>query len=106
MNCIIVDDNKMARIAIKQMVSKLASLHLVAECENPFEAINIIREEKIDLIFLDVEMPQMTGLEFLGTLEKHPLVILITAKPEYALEAFEHNVVDCFTTPFKEGRFI
>ncbi|HVA97954.1 MAG TPA: LytTR family DNA-binding domain-containing protein [Bacteroidia bacterium] len=106
MNCIIVDDNKMARTAVKEMIAQFDYLNIIAECENPIEAINIMKKEQIDLIFLDIEMPKMTGLQFLKSLEKRPLIILITAKPNYAVEAFEYNVVDYLVTPIKEERFI
>ncbi len=106
MNCIIVDDHKMQRTALKLLVTQFDSLKLVAECENPIQAINILEKNEIDLIFLDIEMPQMTGLEFLKSMEKRPLIILITAKPEYAVEAFEYNVVDYLVKPIKGDRFI
>ena len=106
MNCIIVDDNKMARTVVREMLSQFDYLKLIAECEDPIQAINIMKKETIDLIFLDVEMPKMTGLEFLKSLEKRPLIILITAKTDYAVEAFEYNVVDYLVTPIKEERFI
>lgn len=106
MNCIIVDDNPMARLFLKEMIARFDSLNLIAECEDPIKAINIIKKEQVDLILLDIEMPNMTGLEFLKSLDKHPLVILITAKPDYALEAFEYNIVDYLVTPFKDERFV
>lgn len=106
MNCLIVDDNKMARAALKHLVSGLGFLYLVADCENIMEASNILSRQKVDLILLDVEMPKISGIEFLKTVPNHPLVILITAKPEYAVEAFEHNVVDFLVKPVKEDRFL
>jgi two-component system LytT family response regulator len=106
MNCIIVEDNKMQRIALKLLVSQLDSLTLIAECENPIQAINVLEKEEVDLILLDIEMPKMTGLEFLKSRKKRPLIILITAKKDYALEAFEYNVVDYLLKPIKEDRFI
>jgi len=106
MNCLIVDDNKMARTVVKEMLLEFDFMNLVAECEDPVQAINIMKKEKIDLIFLDIEMPKMTGLEFLKSLEKRPLIILITAKKDYAVEAFEYNVVDFLVTPIREERFV
>jgi len=106
MNCLIVDDNIMARAVVKNMLAQFDNFILVGECENPIQAINVMKKKSIDLIFLDVEMPKMTGLEFLKSLEKRPLIILITAKTDYAVEAFEYNVVDYLVTPFKEERFI
>jgi DNA-binding LytR/AlgR family response regulator len=96
----------MARAVIREMLSLFDQFNLIAECENPIEAINIMEKENIDLILLDIEMPKMTGLEFLKSMEKRPLVILITAKTDYAVEAFEYNVVDYLITPIKEDRFL
>ncbi len=106
MNYIIVDDNKMARKLLLEMASQFDHLKLIAECENPIEAINIMKKEIVDLILLDIEMPKMTGLQFLKSIDNHPLVILITAKSNYAVEAFEYNIVDYLVTPVSEDRFI
>ena len=107
MKCIIVDDNKMARMAMKQLVGQVKDLDLVAECEDAMEAYNIINKQPIDLIFLDIEMPGMTGLELTKNLgHKSPLIIFTTAKTDYAVEAFELNVVDYLVKPIQPGRFL
>ncbi|MEI6021580.1 MAG: LytTR family DNA-binding domain-containing protein [Bacteroidota bacterium] len=106
MNCLIVDDNKIARTVLKHLVSGLDFLNMVGECENIIEASNHLNHEKVDLILLDVEMPKISGLDFLKSKPNHPLVILITSKPDYALEAFEYNVVDFILKPVKEERFL
>lgn len=107
MKCIIVDDNKMARMAMKQLVAQVKDLDLVAECEDAMEAYNIINKQPIDLIFLDIEMPGMTGLELTKNLgHKSPLIIFTTAKTDYAVEAFELNVVDYLVKPIQPGRFL
>ncbi|MEO6883917.1 MAG: LytTR family DNA-binding domain-containing protein [Bacteroidia bacterium] len=106
MNYIIVDDNKMARAVIRQMIDQFDYFKLIAECGNPIEAINVMKRKSVDLILLDVEMPKMSGLDFLKSIEKRPLVILITAKTDYAVDAFEYNVVDYLVTPVKEERFV
>lgn len=106
MNCVIVDDNKMARVALKQLVNEVDFLTLVGDCESMMEAINIINKEKVDLLLLDVEMPKMSGLDFLRTTTNRPLVILITSGANYAVEAFEHNVVDFIVKPFQVDRFL
>ncbi|RYY90533.1 MAG: response regulator transcription factor [Chitinophagaceae bacterium] len=107
MKCIIVDDNKMARMAMKQLVTQVRDLDLVAECEDAMEAYNIINKQPIDLIFLDIEMPGMTGLELTKNLgNKSPLIIFTTAKTDYAVEAFELNVVDYLVKPIQPGRFL
>ncbi len=106
MNCIIVDDNKMARKALAMQVKEISFLDLKAECDNAISAFNILKEESIDLIFLDIEMPEMTGLELLKNLEKRPIVIFCTAKEKYAVEAFELNVADYIVKPYTTARFI
>ncbi len=106
MNCLIVDDNKIARTVLKHLVTGLDFLNLLGECENIIEASNYLNQHKVDLILLDVEMPKISGLDFLKSKPNHPLVILITSKPDYALEAFEYNVVDFILKPVKEDRFL
>lgn len=106
MNCLIVDDNKMARSVLKYMVNNIEFLHLVDECENAIQATNIMNKQKIDLLLLDVQMPKISGIDFLKSLNNRPLVILITSNPEFALEAFEYNVIDYILKPVKEDRFI
>jgi len=93
-------------MAVRQMVKDIKFLNLVGECENPMEAINLLDTEKVDLMLLDVEMPKMSGIDFLKSTTKRPLVILITAKPSYAVEAFEYNVADFIVKPVREDRFI
>lgn len=106
MNCIIVDDNKMARAAMKQLVSQVDFLTLKKECSDPIEAFNYLKTEDVDLVFLDIEMPEMSGIELLKNLEKYPLIIFITANKEYALQAFELNVADYILKPVNLSRFM
>jgi two-component system, LytTR family, response regulator len=106
MKCIIVDDNKMSRTVVKQLIEQVDFLELKAECENPVEAFNYLKKEDIDLVFLDVEMPGMTGIELIKNLEKRPIIILITAKKDYAVEAFELNVADYIIKPVTLPRFM
>lgn len=106
MNCLIVDDNRLARTVLRQQIMNIKFLNLVAECEDAVDAINILNKEKIDLLLLDIQMPKMSGIDFLKSVTKRPLVILITARPEFAVEAFEYNVVDYILKPVKEDRFI
>ncbi|MGZ3883029.1 MAG: LytR/AlgR family response regulator transcription factor [Bacteroidia bacterium] len=106
MNCLIVDDNQIARVVLKQMVSGLDFLELVGECQNVTEATNLMNKQQVDLLLLDVEMPKVSGIDFLKTVPEHPLVILITAKPDYAVEAFEYNIVDFLLKPVREDRFL
>ncbi|HUQ97690.1 MAG TPA: LytTR family DNA-binding domain-containing protein [Chitinophagaceae bacterium] len=107
MRCLIVDDNKMARMAMKQLVSQVKSLELVAECSDAMEAYNHLASTDIDLLLLDIEMPGMTGLELTKKLgNKSPLIIFTTAKTDYAVEAFELNVVDYVIKPVSPARFL
>jgi DNA-binding LytR/AlgR family response regulator len=100
MKCLIVDDNKMARMALKQLVGQVPSLELVAECNDANEALNFLNNTQIDLLLLDIEMPDMSGLELTQKLGKQrPLIIFTTAKKDYAVEAFELSVVDYLIKP-------
>ena len=109
MNCIVVDDNKMARTAIKLLIDQVGFLHLKQECATSIEAFNYLQTENIDLVFLDIEMPEMSGLELIKNLEKCPvkipIIILITSKKDYAVEAFELNVADYLVKPVTLSRF-
>jgi DNA-binding LytR/AlgR family response regulator len=107
MNCLIVDDNEVARMAMKQLVSQVQWLNLMAECSSAIEAFNFLKTENIQLLFLDIEMPGMTGIELTKQLgNKKPLIIFTTAKSDYALEAFELNVVDYLLKPVSLPRFL
>ena len=100
MKCIIVDDNKMARMALKQLVSQLSNVDLVAECNDAVEALDILNSSQVDLLLLDIEMPGMTGLDLIKKLgNTKPLIIFTTAKKDYAVEAFELNVIDYLIKP-------
>ncbi|MGZ3942237.1 MAG: LytR/AlgR family response regulator transcription factor [Bacteroidia bacterium] len=106
MDCIIVDDSKMARTAIKLLISQVSFLNLKHECSSPVEAFNYLETENVDLIFLDVEMPEMTGIDMLKNMKKRPIIILVTSKKEYAIEAFELNVADYIIKPVTMPRFM
>src|ERR1700751_4168311 len=99
MKCIIVDDNEVARAAVKHCVEKTPFLILVGVCTNPIEALEVIKKEKPDLLLLDVEMPEMSGIDFIKTFRDIPQVILITSKRDYAAEAFDFNVTDYIIKP-------
>ncbi len=107
MNCIIVDDNPMARMAMKKLVEQVKDLSLVAECGNAMEAYNFVRKKPVDLLLLDIEMPGMTGIELTRNLGKSsPFIIFTTAKTDYAVDAFELNVVDYLVKPIEPARFL
>ncbi|MDB5198000.1 MAG: transcriptional regulator [Flaviaesturariibacter sp.] len=94
-------------MAMKQLISQVKDLELVKECEDAMEAYHLINAQQIDLIFLDIEMPGMTGLELTKNLgHKSPLIVFTTAKKDYAVEAFELNVVDYLIKPISPSRFL
>lgn len=107
MKTIVVDDDQLSRKVIEEFVNRTESLTLVNSFSNAVDAINEFQEKKdeIDLIFLDVEMPEMTGIEFLKSLPSNPYVIIISAKETYALEAFEYEVTDYILKPISYSRF-
>ncbi|MVT11250.1 LytR/AlgR family response regulator transcription factor [Chitinophaga tropicalis] len=107
MNCLIIDDNKLARTAMKQLVSHVDGLQVLGECASAIEAYNLLQKEKIDLLLLDIEMPGMSGIELTRNLGKQgPVIIFTTAKKDYAVEAFELNVADYLIKPVSPARFI
>lgn len=105
-NCIIVDDEELARRLIENYISRLPHLNIVGKCANPFDAMQVLQEYEVDLVFLDIQMPELTGLDFLRTLSQKPLVIFTTAYKEYALEGFELDAVDYLLKPFRFERFL
>jgi DNA-binding LytR/AlgR family response regulator len=106
MTCLIVEDEPLARNLMTQYVLKVPSLELVQACANPLEAISILRETHIDILFLDVQMPEITGITLLKILQKKPYVILTTAYSEYALEGYELDVMDYLLKPITFERFL
>jgi two-component system LytT family response regulator len=102
---IIIDDEKPAREIIKLFLQKHPSITIEAEAENGFEGLKLINEIKPDLLFLDIQMPKLTGFELLELIPNPPVVIFSTAYDEYALKAFERNAVDYLLKPFNQKRF-
>lgn len=105
-NVIIVDDEYLAQKLLQDYVSKVDSLQLVATCSNAFEAMNALKEHTVDIMLLDIQMPDLTGLELVRSLEKKPAVIFTTAYSEYAVDAFNLAVADYLLKPFDFPRFI
>jgi DNA-binding LytR/AlgR family response regulator len=102
----IVDDEPLARDLIRGHIEKLENFEIVAECNNAMKALSVLREKHVDLVFMDIQMPQITGIEFLKTLKHPPKVIITTAYREYALEGFELDVVDYLLKPITFERFL
>lgn len=105
-NVIIVDDEPLAQDVLETYIEKIPELHLVQKCNNAFEANEALKNGHIDLMFLDIQMPQLTGIDFLKTLNKPPLVIFTTAYSNYAIEGFELNALDYLLKPISMERFL
>lgn len=106
MNCLIVDDEYMARLLLEEYVRKLPSLKLTGSCENALEAFHLLQSHSVDVLFLDIQMPYLTGLEFIQTLRKKPAIVFTTAYSEYAVEGFRLDAVDYLLKPFSFERFV
>jgi DNA-binding LytR/AlgR family response regulator len=104
--CIIVDDEPLARSAISSLLSRFEDIEIVAECEDTFEAFNVLRQNNVDLMFLDIQMPEVSGIEFLRSLKHAPAVIFTTAHRQYAVEGFELDVVDYLLKPVSFDRLM
>nr|WP_298992933.1 LytTR family DNA-binding domain-containing protein [uncultured Polaribacter sp.] len=106
MNCIVIDDEKMARVIIKTLCSEIDSLELVEEFSDAIQAIKYLNENQVDLIFLDIHMPNFSGLDFIKTLKNPPKIIFTTSDPKFAIEAFEYDfIVDYLLKPIEFPRF-
>jgi DNA-binding LytR/AlgR family response regulator len=104
--CILVDDEPLARKGLAEYISEVSFLELKAQCENPMVANKYISEQKVDLVFLDIQMPKMTGIDFLKTMSHPPMIVFTTAYSEYALQGYELNVVDYLVKPISMERFL
>lgn len=106
MNCIVIDDELLSRKLIESYVKKTDFLNLLHSFSDPVSALSFLSENSVDLIFLDIEMPEMSGMNFIQTIQKKmPQIILTTSHTEFALEAFEYNVTDYIVKPFDYARF-
>lgn len=106
LKCLIVDDEPIAQNIVKGFILDTPKLELFAVCDNALEALNVLEKNRIDLLFLDIEMPKLSGLSFLKTLPAPPATIITTAYREFALEGFELSVVDYLLKPFSFERFL
>lgn len=104
--CVIVDDDLLSIKVLEGMIAQTTSLNLLRSFQNSIEAVQFLKENKVDLLFLDVEMPGMTGLEVLATMEDRPAVVLVSGRSEYALDAFEFDVADYLLKPPTYARFL
>jgi len=102
---ILIDDEALARDIVKHYLKAFPNIEVVAECSDGFEGLKAISQHQPDLIFLDIQMPKISGFEMLELVEKRPAVIFTTAFDEYAIKAFEVNAVDYLLKPIEQGRF-
>lgn len=106
MKCIIVDDEKMARVIIQTLANDIKDLHILEEFSSAIQALKFLNENKVDLIFLDIHMPDFNGLDFIKSLKNPPKIILTTSDSQFALEAFEYEfIIDYLLKPIELSRF-
>jgi len=106
MKCIIIDDENVSRMLLSELVKKEPFLELAGTFDNAVEVIDFIKTNQVDLIFLDIEMPELTGFEFLKIVKNPPKIVLTTSNPEYALTAFDFDVADYLLKPITLPRFL
>lgn len=106
MNCIIIDDEPNAIDVLKRYAEQTPFLNLRQTFRNPLKAIGYLQEEQVDLVFLDINMPKLSGIQFLRSIETRPLVIFTTAYSEFAVESYDLNAVDYLVKPIEFDRFI
>ena len=105
-NCLIIDDEPLARKGLKEYIADADFLNLLGEFDNPLKASQLLGTGEVQLIFLDIEMPKITGMDFFKSLQNAPQVIFTTAYPQYALDGFEVNALDYLVKPFSFERFL
>lgn len=104
--CLIVDDEALARKVLEKYISEIEALELVYQCNNALDALSYMAQNKVDIIFLDINMPELNGLEMIKTLPNPPKIIICTAYSEFALESYEYGVTDYLLKPIKLERFV
>lgn len=104
--CIIVDDEPLSLETLEAYIEDTPNLQLVAQCQDAFQALDILKKERIDLIFLDINMPKLSGISMLKSMENPPLIVFTTAYSKYAVEGFELDAIDYLLKPFSFERFI
>lgn len=106
LRCVIADDEPIARQILEGYIKDVPYLELISSCKNAFEVMEVMQQESVDILFLDINMPKLSGLSLLKTLQQKPEVIITTAYPEYAVEGFELDVTDYLLKPFSLERFL
>ena len=105
-SCVITDDEPIAQEILQDYVEGVSFLNLVNVCSNALETFSVLQQEQVDLLFLDIQMPEINGLDFLKSLKNPPEIIITTAYPEYALESYDLDVVDYLLKPISKERFL
>lgn len=106
LNCVITDDEPVALEIIEDYVKAVPELHLTQTCQDALETASALRKEKVDILFLDIHLPEINGLEFIKTMKERPIIIITTAYPKYAVEGFELDVLDYLLKPVSFHRFL
>src|SRR6267378_5281729 len=104
--CIIADDEPLAREIISKYITRIPSLQLVGECGNAVQVVEMLQQHEVDLVFLDIQMPEISGIDLVKMLKNPPYIIITTAFQEYSLEGYELDVVDYLLKPIKFERFL
>jgi len=104
--CLVVDDEELARTLLENYIARLPNLQLVAACSNPLHAMAVLQQQTVDVLFLDIQMPELTGIEFLRTLTHKPAVVFTTAYSQYAVDGYALDVTDYLLKPFSFERFV
>lgn len=104
--CILVDDEPMSRGALEVLIKRVENWQLLKSCENALQARDFLQSNSVDVIFLDIEMPEITGIEFLKMMENYPEVVIVSSKEQYAIQAFEYEVTDYLLKPVMLDRFM
>jgi DNA-binding LytR/AlgR family response regulator len=106
LHCVITDDEPIAGEILEDYIRMAPGLRLVAQCKNAMEALTVLRRQPVDVLFLDIKMPEISGLELIRSLQHPPAIILTTAFPDYALEGYDLNIVDYLLKPISVERFL
>lgn len=104
--CMIVDDDPFSSNIMADLISATKELHLQSSCASAMEAYNALSEQQPDVLFLDIEMPEISGLEMIKNMDELPVIVIVSAKPEYALESYEYDVTDFLKKPVSKARFL
>lgn len=106
LNCIVIDDEFPARELLTDFIKKVPNLKLLGRYDSPLKALSVLQSNKVDLMFIDIQMPEITGIDFLKTLQSKPMVVITSAYQEYALEGYSLDVMDYLLKPFSFDRFM